>query len=221
MDPAAETWWYRDDAYFAVPWRGDWQLEGGGPTMGHGIHQFDLLLSVLGPWSEVVAVADRLSRPTRTEDVSTAIVRFESGAIATVVNSVVSPRESSVLRFDFERASVELEHVYGYRDDDWRFTPAPGAEDLAGAWPGEEADVPSGHLAQLTAVYAALARGEQPEVRLEQARETEEFVAALYASAFERHPVRRGDLAPGSEYAARMGGAHPESALGTTVGGAR
>ena len=28
------TTWYRDDAYFAVPWRGTFEVEGGGQTMG-------------------------------------------------------------------------------------------------------------------------------------------------------------------------------------------
>jgi hypothetical protein len=37
---------------------------------------------------------------------------------ATVVNSVVSPRQVSALRFGFERATVELSHLYGYTDDD-------------------------------------------------------------------------------------------------------
>lgn len=32
------TLWYRDEAYYQVPWRGKWSTEGGGPTMGHGIH---------------------------------------------------------------------------------------------------------------------------------------------------------------------------------------
>ncbi|MGO7984043.1 Gfo/Idh/MocA family oxidoreductase, partial [Rhizobium johnstonii] len=80
-----ETLWYRDNDYFAVPWRGRWEVEGGGPTMGHGIHQFDLMLSILGPWAEVSAMAARQSRPTDTEDVSIAIARFDNGALATVV----------------------------------------------------------------------------------------------------------------------------------------
>ncbi|WP_308066842.1 Gfo/Idh/MocA family oxidoreductase [Microtetraspora sp. AC03309] len=70
------TAWYRDHAYFDVPWRGGWATEGGGPTMGHGIHQMDVLLSVLGRWSEVRAMAGTLDRRIDTEDVSMAAVRF-------------------------------------------------------------------------------------------------------------------------------------------------
>jgi len=49
---------------------------------GHGIHQMDLLLDLLGPWSEVKAMAGRLVHDVETEDVSTALVRFENGAMA-------------------------------------------------------------------------------------------------------------------------------------------
>ena len=59
--------------------------------MEHGIHQMDLLLAVLGPWREVVAVA-AAGPATATEDLSCAIVTFDSGAVATVVNSLLSPR---------------------------------------------------------------------------------------------------------------------------------
>jgi predicted dehydrogenase len=124
------TLWFRPDTYFEVPWRGKWTVEGGGPTMGHGIHQIDTMLSLVGGWTEVVAVASRLARDVQTEDVSHAIVTLESGAVISVVNSLLSPRETSYLRFDFEFATVELEHLYGYSDDNWRVTPAPGYEDL-------------------------------------------------------------------------------------------
>jgi predicted dehydrogenase len=201
-----DTLWYRDNAYFAVPWRGSWAEEGGGPTMGHGIHQFDLLLSVLGRWEQVSAVAARQARPTETEDVSMALVTFANGAVASVVNSLVSPREKSALRFDYEYATVELDHLYGYRDADWTITPAPGRPDVASAWAGDGHDVPSGHEAQLVAVLDALDRGQPPPVTLDDARDTMEFVAAVYASAFTGEPVRRGQIDAASPFATRMDG---------------
>ena len=39
---------------------------------------------------------------------------------------MLSPREESCLRFGFEHATVEVTHLYGYGDDDWRIAPAPG-----------------------------------------------------------------------------------------------
>ncbi|MFG3662131.1 Gfo/Idh/MocA family protein [Streptomyces sp. NPDC047706] len=130
-----QTTWYRDAAYYAVPWRGRWHTEGGGPAMGHGIHQMDLLLDLLGPWSEVRAMAGRLVHDVETEGVSTALVRFDNGAMATVVSSVLSPDEVSRVRVDCERATVELTHLYGHANADWRITPAPDVPaEQAGEW---------------------------------------------------------------------------------------
>ncbi|MFW6690708.1 Gfo/Idh/MocA family protein [Streptomyces sp. MAR4 CNX-425] len=207
LTATCETLWYRADDYYDTPWRGRWEFEGGGPTMGHGIHQFDLLLSVLGPWSEVSAIAGRLSRPTDTEDVSMAVARFENGAMATVVNSVVSPRETSRLRFDFEHATVELDHLYGYREKHWRFTPAPGHEQLADRWKSDGgADIESGHLLQIQAVLDAFENGTEPGVSLDEARRTMEFAAATYASAFRGRPVSAGELTGDDPFTSSMSG---------------
>ena len=203
---ACNTLWYRDAEYFAVPWRGSWAAEGGGPTMGHGIHQFDLLLSVLGEWQEVTAVAGRQSRPTETEDVSLAIVRFASGALATIVNSVVSVRQTSSLRFDFENATVQLEHLYGYTDADWTLTTLPGHDEITDAWAGDRTELPSGHTAQLAAVFDAFDAGTPPPVGLADSTATMELVAAIYASAFTRRPVRRGEIDADSPFYTGMEG---------------
>jgi predicted dehydrogenase len=200
------TTWFRDQAYFDVPWRGRWETEGGGPTMGHGIHQMDMMLDVLGDWAEVRAVARRQARRTRTEDVSLAHVTFASGAVASVVNSVLSPREESYLRFDFEHASVEVTHLYGYTDRDWRITPAPGTPGIPGTLgtPGPAAT--SGHREQFAEVLACLAAGRRPPVTPGESRRTLSLVAAIYAAAFTGQPVTPADLGPGSPFYDRMDG---------------
>jgi predicted dehydrogenase len=207
LSAVCHTLWFRQDEYFAVPWRGSWEIEGGGPTMGHGIHQFDLLLSILGEWREVVAVAARQAKPTATEDLSCAIVTFANGAVATIVNSVVSPREQSYLRFDFEHASLELDHVYGYSDKNWRLPAAPGHESsVASAWADGPTDTPSGHKAQFAEVLSALESGLAPPVSLVDTRMTVELIAAIYASAFTGARIRRGELGPDSPFYHRMDG---------------
>ncbi|MEW1957888.1 Gfo/Idh/MocA family oxidoreductase [Kineococcus sp. NPDC059986] len=201
------TQWYRADAYFQVPWRGTFALEGGGTTMGHGIHQLDVLLAVLGPWEEVSAMAAHGSRPTETEEVSVATVRFADGSLASVVNSAVSVRETTVMRFDLQFATVELTHLYGYRDDDFRVTAAPGHEEaVEAAWAREPRGVPSSHQAQFRAVLDALDTGGTPPVPLAAARETLELVAAVYASAFTGKPVRRGEIDASNPFWAAMDG---------------
>ncbi|MEU9663438.1 Gfo/Idh/MocA family protein [Streptomyces chartreusis] len=205
-----QTTWYRDTAYYAVPWRGRWGTEGGGPAMGHGIHQMDLLLDLLGPWSEVRAMAGRLVHDVETEDVSTALVRFANGAMATVVNSVLSPDEVSRIRIDCERATVELTHLYGHRNDDWRITPArdvPAAE--AATWQDFGADVPSSHLEQLRELVASMRAGQRPRSSGEDGRTSLELIAALYKSAFTDATVRAGEIGPGDPFHSAMHGGAP------------
>ncbi|GAA1848719.1 Gfo/Idh/MocA family oxidoreductase [Myceligenerans crystallogenes] len=204
-----DTMWFRPPAYFDVPWRGRWDTEGGGPTMGHGIHQFDLLLAIFGEWTEVTAMAGRLAREVDTEDVSMAIVRFANGAMASVTNSLLSPRQASDLRFDTEKATIELSHVYGYSDENWTFTPLEGT-DVAQLWTPEPDALPSGHEAQFVATYPALATGAPLPVTVSDTRGTLELAAAIYRSAFTGTPVRAGQIGPADPFYESMRGSGPE-----------
>ncbi|MFE4678447.1 Gfo/Idh/MocA family protein [Streptomyces sp. NPDC056723] len=205
-----QTTWYRDTAYYSVPWRGRWATEGGGPAMGHGIHQTDLLLDLMGPWTEVRGMAARLVHDVETEDVSTAQIRFADGAVGTVVNSVLSPDEVSRIRIDCELATIELTHLYGYRNADWRITPAPGvAEETAAGWHDFGEDEPSSHLAQLRALVADIKAGRRHATSGAGGRQTLEFITALYKSAFTDAPVRAGDIGPGDPYYTALHGDAP------------
>ncbi len=202
-----DTLWYRPEEYFAVEWRGRWETEGGGPTMGHGIHQIDTLLSIVGPWSEVVATAHRHRRVTNTEDVSHAIVTLESGASVVITNSLLSPREVSQIRLDFDNATVELDHLYGYGDDNWSVHPiASAAEEVDLAWAGAPRGQCSGHDVQFARIADALDGKGAPPVTIEDARRTLELLAAIYASAFTGKRVRAGDIDPTSPFYQRMDG---------------
>jgi predicted dehydrogenase len=206
------TTWFRDQAYFDVPWRGRWDTEGGGPTMGHGIHQMDMMLDVLGDWASVSATAGTLGRRTQTEDVSLAHVTFSNGAAASVVNSLISPREESHLRYDFENATVELTHLYGYGDGNWRVTPLPEhADAVLGAWQAEtvddERESRSGHHAQFGEILSALRTGRRPPVGTTDSRRTLSLIAAIYASAFQGGcRITPADLAPGTPFYEAMNG---------------
>jgi predicted dehydrogenase len=202
------TLWYRDAAYFDVPWRGRWETEGGGPTMGHGIHQMDLMLALMGDWAEVRASAATLARDVETEDVSMALVRFSSGAMVCVINSVLSPRETSYLRFDFPEATVELTHLYGYDNSNWRWTPAPHrGEDSAAALGAPTDDEASSHAAQLRVLLRDLRAGRRPAASGEDGRRVLAFIAALYESAATGRPVTPGMLTPDNPFYYSMSGA--------------
>ncbi len=233
-----ETSWFRSRAYFDPEWRGTWTGEGGGPTLGHGIHQIDLMLHLMGPWRTLDATSFRLDRPVEFEDVSVATIVFENGAVGTVINSLVSPRQLSRIRFDTAEGSLEVNHLYGYSDADWTFyptppengakAPAPGlaagrgdaaSDDLWSATAGE--DVPSNHEAQLSRLVDDLLAGRQHEATLESSRPTMEFVTALYASSFTGRPVDRSDLVPGHPFYARLDGGTSQERIDEIMTGLR
>ncbi|MDN3494819.1 Gfo/Idh/MocA family oxidoreductase [Planococcus sp. APC 4015] len=178
-----DTLWYRGTDYFAVPWRGKWATEGGGTTLGHGIHQLDLLAHLLGDWESVQGRLWRLDRETETEDASTATVTFAGGAVAQVTTSAVSPREVSSIRIDTQKATITVDHLYGHGHDNWAITPAPGFEHEAAAWALPEVEERSDHGPLLRDVFDALLDGRPlPETATEPSRSFE-IVAAIYASA--------------------------------------
>ena len=234
MVAVCETLWFRPDSYFDPDWRGTWSGEGGGPTLGHGIHQIDLLLHLLGPWHHLTATAVRQARPVEFEDVSLAMVGFENGAVASVVNSLLSPRELSRVRIDTTAGTLEVNHVYGYGDSDWSFVPVPrasaaarfgkdpGIRDRTGAlrdsmpeasdaandvWAASAGiDIPSNHAAQITRLVDDLLAGRTHQTTLASTRSTIEFVTGVYASALLGRAILRAELVPGHPFYANLTG---------------
>jgi predicted dehydrogenase len=193
-----QTLWYRDMAYYRVPWRGKWASEGGGPTLGHGIHLMDLFLYLVGDWAEVSAMMGTLDRAIEVEDVSMALVRFENGSLGNIVNSVLSPRQESHLRLDFQRATVEVTALYRYANANWRFSipdASPDQEALA-RWRAIGEDISGTHDVQLAQILDSMDHNERPPVSGLEARRILEFIASLYKSAQTRQIVARGSIGP-------------------------
>ena len=194
--------WYRTPAYYAVPWRGRWETELGGTSMTLGIHAMDFVLWLLGEWQEVRAMIGRLDRDIEVENVSMASVRFANGAMANLTNSALSPRESSYLRFDFQRATVELSHLYRYANEDWRYTvlkDAPCGEEQP-AWGEIPEERPSSHGTQLSAFLDSMDRGCRPAVSGLDVRGTIEFLTSLYKSGMTGLAVSQGSIGAGDPF---------------------
>lgn len=231
-----ETLWYRPLSYFDPEWRGTWAGEGGGPTLGHGIHQFDLLLDLLGPWTTIDALTARIGRPVEFEDVSLAMVRFDNGSVGSVINSLLSPQELSRIRIDTTGGTLQVSHLYGYQDADWTWTPVPDAEtaatlghdpgvrkDGAAAAPAQESndvwlaaagpELPSNHFAQISSLVDDLLAGRDHATTLASTRPTMEFVTALYQSALLGSTVRRTDLTPDNPFYGDLSGGLPAETI--------
>lgn len=211
------TLWYRPHSYYAVPWRGKWATELGGPTVGHGIHAMDQFLYIMGPWETVQASTGTLDRNIEVEDVSLAIAKFQNGAMASIVNSVLSPREETCLRLDFQRATVELKHRYGYTNADWTYTPVAGVgEEEVASWRNLPLERSATHASQISSLLDDIEADREPLTAGDNARATIEFLTAIYKAALTGSEVARGTIRSGDPvYEAFHGGRltqHPQQA---------
>ena len=88
---SARVKWHRPPEYYAGSrWRGTRTLDGGAALINQGIHTVDLLLWLLGPVTEVRALAGTLLHAIEGEDVALALLRFASGALATLEATTVA-----------------------------------------------------------------------------------------------------------------------------------
>jgi len=78
--------WFRTQEYYdSGAWRGTWALDGGGALMNQAIHSVDLLVWLMGPVASLSAnMATLAHKRIQVEDVATATLRFESGALGVI-----------------------------------------------------------------------------------------------------------------------------------------
>jgi predicted dehydrogenase len=208
-----QTTWYRTPDYYAS-WHGTWAMELGGVSMTLGIHAMDFFLWLMGAWDEVNAVMGTLDRDIEVENISLAHVRFSNGAMASIINSALSPRQVSYIRLDCQKATIELEHLYGYSSDNWTFTLPPSITqtDELERWRRMPEDRPASISVQFESVLDALEAGQTPWPGVADVRPTIEFLTCLYKSAVTGQPVKRGSILPDDPFYTSMNGSKAHSA---------
>ena len=101
--------WLKPDDYFQAAWR---RAQGGGPVLINMIHDIDLLRFLLGEVVSVQAQTSNRVRGFEVEDTATAMLRFDSGALATLVVS-----DATVAPWNWDLAAGEADH-YAQQDVD-------------------------------------------------------------------------------------------------------
>ncbi len=102
--------WFRPQDYYEDEWHGTWAMDGGA-LMNQSIHHIDALQWLMDePVESVFAYTATLAHRMEAEDVGVAVLRFASGALASIEGSTLTyPQnlEGSVAFFG-ERGSVKV-----------------------------------------------------------------------------------------------------------------
>jgi len=181
----SETSWWRDETYYATPWRGTVAGEGGGAVFGHGTHAHDLLSFIAGPLVRIQGQTATLVNDIETEDCATAFGATADGGLVSMAVTLGSLREITRLRFCFEHVTAESSlDPYEPGNEPWSFdwaTPelAARANDVERSLPSS----PSGFSGQLAAFHHAVTTDAPLPVTLADARRALELVTGWYESA--------------------------------------
>ena len=161
-------------------------------------------------------MAETLDRQIEVEDVSLAMVHFKNRALGSIVNSVLSPREETYLRFDFQKASVELTALYSYTNKNWHFSQPPSIQDpvVSASWEELSQDRHASHTTQLAYLLDSLDRRTRPQSNTLDVRPTIECITGIYKSAATGQRVQQGSIVEGDPFYYHVA-AHPaQGALG-------
>ncbi len=102
--------------HYASTWRGDAKQAGAGTLLEHAIHDIDILASCFGRVKRVHGVTRHFARIDGIEDLSNAILEFESGAVA----SHVSIWHNILHRGSSRRMNLVCENAqFTWQDNDW------------------------------------------------------------------------------------------------------
>ena len=178
--------WYRPQSYYEDGWHGTWAMDGGA-LMNQSIHHIDALQWFMGPVRSVHAYTATLAHRMEAEDVGVAVLRFASGALATIEGSTLTwPQnlEGSVSVFG-ARGSVKIGGTALNRITLWKVEGQ--LEQEAEILTSQVVDPPSvygySHREVIRNFAAAIRSGSAPDTTGAEARKSLELVLAIYASA--------------------------------------
>ncbi|MEK7397155.1 MAG: Gfo/Idh/MocA family oxidoreductase [Candidatus Poribacteria bacterium] len=141
--------WYRAQSYYdggsPAGWRSKKRYEGGSAA-NQGVHFIDLIQWFMGPVKTVIGKSATLAHNIETEDISLAILEYESGAYGVLQTTTCNnPDLGSAMEFSgtngtisWKNSKVELFSIVGKPDaklDDIEVEPGPGSiiEDMVSA----------------------------------------------------------------------------------------
>ncbi|WP_067729061.1 Gfo/Idh/MocA family protein [Oceanobacillus damuensis] len=185
--------WNRNQEYYdQALWRGTKEFDGGA-LMNQAIHNLDLLLWFMGEPEQIFSMEATRLRKIEAEDVSTGVIRFESGALGLVEASTTAYGqnfEESITLFG-EKGTVKIggknaiyfDHleIEGMNEDEINEIKEKINEDPFG--------IP-GHQCIIDDMVKAIEENRQPAVSGEEGRKSLELVLSFYESAKKNQPIQ-------------------------------
>ena len=202
---------WRDKKYYdSDPWRGTWDMEGGGVLVNQAPHQLDILLWFMGEIDEVYGLWRNLNHPyIEVEDTALAIVKFKNGGIGNIIvsNAQKPGIYGKVQIHGSNGASVSVQTDGGAMfiagmssvleppvNDLWT---VPGEEQMLADWVREDSELfeqidPTVYYMerQIEDFLQALNENRPPLVDGYAGRRTVELFTAIYRSTREHAPVK-------------------------------
>lgn len=183
---AATVRWYRPQEYYNDGWHGTWAMDGGA-LMNQSVHHIDALQWLMGEPESVFAQTATRIHQMEAEDVGVAVLKFKSGALATIEGSTLTwPQnlEGSVALFG-DKGSVKVGGTALNRKEFWKVEGA--LEHEREAITHDLMDPPSvygqSHQTVIEAFARAIAAGTPTPNPASEARRSLAVVLGIYESA--------------------------------------
>ena len=183
-----ETHWNRGKEYYSKAWRGTWKGEQGGVILSHSIHIHDLISMIFGPVSNVFAKLTTRVNNIEVEDCAALSIEMGNGALVTSSITLGAAEDVSRLKICFNNLTVESggspDKPYNPAEDEWKFlarepiTQNQVDEVLSGVELTK-----SWYAGMFDEIGKKLDGFNSDEVTLLDARESLEFVTAVYNSS--------------------------------------
>ncbi len=183
--------WHRSDAYFLADggWRGTWEMDGGGSLMNQGVHTVDLMQWLLGDVVSVRSHFEVLNHKIETEDFTTSVVKFKSGAVVNLVSTTCAyPGLGTDIQLTGTNGSI---HIDGERLTLWKIA-GEGMEEeekemlsmygAGGKPPAADHKEVRGHSFQVQDMIDALRFDRDPMVGPMEATKAVKIINAVYES---------------------------------------
>ena len=183
-----ETHWNRGKEYYSKAWRGTWKGEQGGAILSHSIHIHDLISMIFGPVSNVFAKLTTRVNNIEVEDCAALSIEMGNGALVTSSITLGAAEDVSRIKICFNNLTVESggspDKHYNPAYNEWKFLARePITQNQIDEVLSSVVITKSWYAGMFDEIGKKLDGFNSDEVTLFDARESLEFVTAVYNSS--------------------------------------